>query len=162
MCIQTPIEAKMYIANRSLNLRNSTGCGLYTQMYTHCLNKFNETVSAGTQRLVSTHQSHAQSSPWELPLRRGGGLFLTKNTLFCVILTTFLSHWAKLCITDSLLHTTCVETNEAPWFKMSSNWNQIIFHIRVDTVSSIFSPKLITQIPSPSPLRLIFLHIIKN
>ena len=30
-----------------------------------------------------------------------GGLFFAKNTLFCVILTTLLSHWARLCITDN-------------------------------------------------------------
>ena len=38
----------------------------------------------------------------------GGGGFLGKNNLFCVIFTKFLSHWAKLFITDSLSR---VETN---------------------------------------------------
>ena len=28
--------------------------------------------------------------------------YSAKNTLFCVILTTLLSHWARLCITDNL------------------------------------------------------------
>ena len=40
-------------------------------------------------------QSSVRSSNW-------GRIFLAKNTLFCVILTTFLLHWAKLCLTGSL------------------------------------------------------------
>ena len=45
----------------------------------------------------------------------GGGVFFeffTKNTLNSEFCTHFLSHWAKLCITVSLSHTTCMETNE--------------------------------------------------
>ena len=86
----------------------------------------------GIQWLVSSQQSPAQYPPWEvsvwvtflasflnLPevpkssLRSPMGGILCQEYPILGFLATFVSQWPKLCITYSLSHTMCVETNNA-------------------------------------------------
>ena len=90
------------------SMRNSSSVGsILDKILPKVPKSFMRSSSSWERVFLTRFYLKSLSPPWEVPFLGEGGI-LCREYPFCVILTTLLSHWARLCIVDSLSR---VETN---------------------------------------------------